>query len=145
MNFEMVKSILPQHIPFLMIDKVKEIIPGKKITCIKNISGNDLVFLGHFPNQSIFPGVLITESMAQASILLFHEKKQENSVFYLTSTKLRFLVPVVPGDQLVIHISTIREAASGAIVEARAEVEEKTVAKGELSFAIQTIKESIDT
>jgi len=139
MDFQTIKATLPQDIPFLMVDKVLHREYRKEIVCIKNISGNDLVFLGHFPKRSIFPGVLIIEAMAQASILLFAEPGDtEDKLYYLTSTKIRFLHPVVPGDQLKIKISVIRDSSLGAIVEAKAEVEEKVVAKGELSFAVQS-------
>lgn len=138
MDFQMIKATLPQDIPFLMIDKVLHREARKEIVCLKNISGNDLVFLGHFPKRSVFPGVLIIEAMAQASILLFAEPGEtEDQLYYLTSTKVRFLHPVVPGDQLKITISVIRDSSIGAIVDAKAEVDGKVVAKGELSFSVQ--------
>lgn len=137
MNFEEVKRVLPQKIPFIMVDKVLDIQPNKQITCVKNITGNELFFLGHFPEQSIFPGVLITEALAQASILLFQEKKKENTLFLLTSTKLRFKHVVVPGDQLMLKITTKKESSFGAIVEAEAVVADKVVVQGELSFSMQ--------
>ncbi|MFC7440518.1 3-hydroxyacyl-ACP dehydratase FabZ [Laceyella putida] len=138
MDFQTIKSTLPQDIPFLMVDKVLHRVYRQEIVCLKNISGNDWVFLGHFPKRSVFPGVLIIEAMAQSSILLFTEPEAtEERLYYLTSTKVRFLHPVMPGDQLKITISVIRDSSIGAIVKAEAEVEEKVVAKGELSFAVQ--------
>lgn len=138
LDFETVKSILPQDIPFLMIDRVIEKTPKQQITCLKNISGNDLVFLGHFPGKSIFPGVLITEAFAQAAILLFSEPDENHTDLYLlASTKLRFLKPVVPGDQLFLNITVVRATNSGAIVDAVAKVDEEVVAKGQLSFSMQ--------
>lgn len=141
MNFEKVKEILPQSIPFIMIDKVVELEPNERITCLKNITGNEMIFLGHFPNKSIFPGAYITEALAQASIILFHEKKQENTLFLLSSTKLRFKHPVVPGDQLILNITTKKNSSIGAIVEAEALVEDKVVVQGELSFSIKQQEE----
>ena len=83
MDFETINSILPQKFPLIMVDKVLEILPNEKITCLKNITGNEMVFIGHFPNQAIFPVVYITEALAQSSILLFHEKKaDDNTLFF---------------------------------------------------------------
>ncbi|MEK7788611.1 MAG: 3-hydroxyacyl-[acyl-carrier-protein] dehydratase FabZ, partial [Planctomycetota bacterium] len=67
--FEEIRSLLPQKYPFLFIDKVVELEEGKKIVCVKNVSGNEPVFVGHFPDFAIMPGVLIIEAMAQASII----------------------------------------------------------------------------
>lgn len=138
MNFQEVNAILPQKFPLLMVDKVLEIIPKKKISTVKNITGNEMVFLGHFPNQAIFPGVYITEALAQSAILLFNEKKQGNStLFLLYSTKMTFKSVVVPGDQLRMVVESRTVTASGVVVDAIAYVEDKIVAKGELIFSIK--------
>ena len=68
--FEEIRNLLPQKYPFLFIDRVVEFEEGKKIVCVKNVSGNEPVFVGHFPDFAIMPGVLIIEAMAQASIIL---------------------------------------------------------------------------
>ena len=138
MNFQEVNAILPQKFPLLMVDKVLEIIPNKKISTVINITGNEMVFLGHFPNQAIFPGVYITEALAQSAILLFNEKKQGNStLFLLYSTKMTFKSVVVPGDQLRMVVESRTVTASGVVVDAIAYVEDKIVAKGELIFSIK--------
>lgn len=139
MNFEDVNKILPQKFPLLMVDKVLEIVPNERITCLKNITANEIVFLGHFPNQAIFPGVYITEAMAQSAILLFQEKKKDDdTLFLLYSTKITFKDMVVPGDQLILKVESKKITAAGIIVEAKAIVDEKVVAKGELIFSIKT-------
>lgn len=140
MDFEKINSILPQKFPLIMVDKVLEILPNEKITCLKNITGNEMVFMGHFPNHAIFPGVYITEALAQSSILLFHEKKADgNTVFLLYSTNMTFKSMVVPGDQLIMEIKSKKMTNIGVIVDAKAFVEGKIVAKGELMFSIKKI------
>ena len=141
-SFEEIRSLLPQKYPFLFIDKVVEFEEGKKIVCVKNVSGNEPVFVGHFPDFAIMPGVLIIEAMAQASIILFRKSlppqpNDKNTVFLLASVNnARFTKPVFPGDQLFIEIIVEKIVSKGAIVQATVKVEEKTVAKASLTFGI---------
>jgi len=137
LNYEEIIKILPQRYPFLMIDRVLDLEPGKRVVAIKNVSYNEEFFSGHFPGQPIMPGVLIIEAMAQASIILFcceknSSKKQIN--YYIGSVKIRFLHPVLPGDQLKIVIEPVKVITGAAIVKAQAFVEDKEVAGGEISF-----------
>jgi len=140
--FEEIRSLLPQKYPFLFIDRVVEFEEGKKIVCVKNVSGNEPVFVGHFPDFAIMPGVLIIEAMAQASIILFKkslpaQQNDKNTVFLLASVNnARFTKPVFPGDQLFIEIIVEKIVSKGAIVQATVKVEEKTVAKASLTFGI---------
>jgi len=140
--FEEIRSLLPQKYPFLFIDRVVEFEEGKKIVCVKNVSGNEPVFVGHFPDFAIMPGVLIIEAMAQASIILFRkslptQQNDKNTVFLLASVNnARFTKPVFPGDQLFIEIIVEKIVSKGAIVQATVKVEEKTVAKASLTFGI---------
>jgi len=140
--FEEIRSLLPQKYPFLFIDRVVELEEGKKIVCVKNVSGNEPVFVGHFPDFAIMPGVLIIEAMAQASIILFKkslpaQQNDKNTVFLLASVNnARFTKPVFPGDQLFVEIIVEKIVSKGAIVQATVKVEEKTVAKASLTFGI---------
>jgi 3-hydroxyacyl-[acyl-carrier-protein] dehydratase len=140
--FEEIRSLLPQKYPFLFIDRVVELEEGKKIVCVKNVSGNEPVFVGHFPDFAIMPGVLIIEAMAQASIILFRkslpsQQNDKNTVFLLASVNnARFTKPVFPGDQLFVEIIVEKIVSKGAIVQATVKVEEKTVAKASLTFGI---------
>ncbi len=140
--FEEIRSLLPQKYPFLFIDRVVELEEGKKIVCVKNVSGNEPVFVGHFPDFAIMPGVLIIEAMAQASIILFKkslptQQNDKNTVFLLASiNNARFTKPVFPGDQLFIEIIVEKIVSKGAIVQATVKVEEKTAAKASLTFGI---------
>lgn len=141
LDFEEVKKLIPQRFPFLMIDKVLEIEPGKQAVAVKNISGNDIFFLGHFPEKAIMPGAAIIEAMAQASIVLFASEKRRDEerapIYYFGSVKARFYHPVVPGDQLKIKVVNIKSLPSGAYVSGEAFVENRKVAEAELVFSVK--------
>jgi 3-hydroxyacyl-[acyl-carrier-protein] dehydratase len=108
LNFEEVRELVPQKYPFLFIDKVTELQKETRIVCIKNISGNESFFAGHFPDFAIMPGVLIVEALAQASIILFKKsfdtEQNKDKVFLLASANVRFSKPVFPGDQLILEV-----------------------------------------
>lgn len=108
-----IRKYLPHRYPFLMIDRVLECVPGKSIVAVKNVSINEPYFLGHFPVQPIFPGVLIVEAMAQAAgVLAFktlNRTPEDGSAYYLAGTdKTKFRRAVVPGDQLRLEVTIIR-------------------------------------
>ncbi len=146
LSFEEIKKLLPQKYPFLFIDKVVEFQKGSKIVCLKNISGNESFFAGHFPDFAIMPGVLILEALAQASIILFRKSfdadKDKDKVFLLASANVRFSKPVFPGDQLILEINTEKVVSNAAIVKGIARVGEKIVSKATLSFGVAE-KESL--
>ncbi|HXX81932.1 MAG TPA: 3-hydroxyacyl-ACP dehydratase FabZ [Thermodesulfovibrionales bacterium] len=141
LDFEEIKKILPQRFPFIMIDRVLEIDPGKHAIAVKNISGNDMVFLGHFPEKAVMPGALILEAMAQTAIILFAAGKEKQDqrkkpIYYFGSVKARFLHPAVPGDQLKIKIESVKTLPSGAYVSGEAFVDYKKIAEAELVFSV---------
>ncbi len=107
MDLMEVREYLPQRYPFLLIDRVLEIDLGKSITAIKNVTGNENYFNGHFPEMPIMPGVLIIEAMAQAAGILgfrsMGKKPADGSLYMFTGVdNARFKRPVVPGDQLIL-------------------------------------------
>lgn len=142
LDFEEIKKIIPQRFPFIMIDKVLELEPGKHIVAVKNISGNDMTFLGHFPEKAIMPGALILEAMAQAAIILHgangaEASKGKKKLYYFGSVKARFLHPVVPGDQLKIKIESVKSLPTTVYVSGQAFVENKKISEAELVFSIK--------
>lgn len=141
LDIEEIQKVLPQRFPFLMIDRVIELEPGKRVVAIKNVSINEGFFSGHFPGRPVMPGVLIIEAMAQAMIMLFYDAqataKEKMPAYYLGAVKVRFLAPVFPGDQLKIIVEPLKILSGAGIVNAMAEVNGKEVAKGELSFSVK--------
>ncbi|MFA5823757.1 MAG: 3-hydroxyacyl-ACP dehydratase FabZ [Thermodesulfovibrionales bacterium] len=142
LSFEEIKNLIPQRFPFIMIDKVIELVPGKEAVAIKNISGNDIFFLGHFPEKAIMPGALIIEAMAQTAIILFATAKEtkkddKKQIYYFGSVKARFFHPVVPGDQLKIKAVNVKSLPNGAFVSAEAFVDEKKISEAELVFSVK--------
>ena len=109
MDVNEVLAHLPQRYPMIMVDRVKECEPGKRIVAIKNVSANEPFFPGHFPHRPIMPGVLILEAMAQtAGVLIFRTlgtMPDDKTVYYYVGIdNARFKKPVVPGDQLEIEV-----------------------------------------
>ncbi len=140
LNFEEVRELVPQKYPFLFIDKVTELQKKTRIVCMKNISGNESFFAGHFPDFAIMPGVLIVEALAQASIILFKKsfdtEQNKDKVFLLASANVRFSKPVFPGDQLILEVDIEKVISSAAIVKGVAKVGDKVVTKATLSFGV---------
>ena len=104
-----IQNYLPHRYPFLLVDRVKEFEPNKKIVCLKNVTINEPIFLGHFPSQPVFPGVLIVEALAQAAgILAFRSRNrtlEDGYIYYLAGTdKTKFKRSVVPGDQIYLEV-----------------------------------------
>jgi 3-hydroxyacyl-[acyl-carrier-protein] dehydratase len=142
LSFEEIKNLIPQRFPFIMIDKIIELVPGKEAVAIKNISGNDIFFLGHFPEKAIMPGAAIIEAMAQTSIVLFASARKRDEgekipIYYFGSVKARFHHPVVPGDQLRIKVVNVKTLPTGAYVSGEAFVEDKKVSEAELVFSVK--------
>ena len=129
-------NILPHAYPFLLVDRIIEIEPGKQIAGIKNVTYNEPFFPGHFPSRPIMPGVQIVEAMAQtAGVLAFKslpEQDQKKPVYFLGIDNVRFRKPVVPGDQLRLEIEITKHRQSIWGFKGKALVEGKLVAEAEL-------------
>jgi 3-hydroxyacyl-[acyl-carrier-protein] dehydratase len=140
LDFEQIKKLIPQRFPFIMIDRVLNVDPGKEALAVKNVSGNDILFLGHFPEKAIMPGVALIEAMAQTAIVLFasgEDTGPENNLYFLGSVKARFYHPVVPGDCLKIRATNVKSLPSGAYVTAEASVDDRKVSEAELVFSVK--------
>ena len=138
LNKEEIKNIIPQRDPFLMIDEVEEYVPGESAIAYKNVNEQEWYFKGHFPDNPIMPGVLIAESLAQTgavAILSMEENKGKNALFGGID-KMKFKRKVVPGDRLKLEVKIIKRKGPIGVGEAIATIDEKIVAKGELTFAL---------
>ena len=138
LNKNEIKQIIPQREPFLMIDEVEEYVPGESAIAYKHVSEDEWYFKGHFPGNPIMPGVLIVESLAQtgAVAILSMEENQGKNALFGGIDKLRFKKTVVPGDTLKLEVKIIKRKGPIGIGEAIATVNDKIVAKGELTFAV---------
>ena len=140
MNFEEVRAALKQRFPMIMVDCVTLLEPGKRIQARKNITGNEIQFLGHFPEQAVMPGTLIVEAVGQAASILFSKTTgtgiRPGEFLVLGSiNEMRFLKPVVPGDTMEMDVLVLKFIEDFAVVEAIATVNGIVVAKGKLGFA----------
>jgi 3-hydroxyacyl-[acyl-carrier-protein] dehydratase len=133
---EEIMKILPHAFPFLLVDRIVEIEPGKRIVGIKNVTYNEPFFPGHFPGRPIMPGVLIVEAMAQtAGVLAFKsmpEEQQGKPVYFLGIDNVRFRKPVVPGDQLRLELEITKHRQAIWGFKGKASVDGKSVAEAEL-------------
>lgn len=128
MDINQIMSIIPHRYPFLLIDRIKEIILGESIIGIKNITFNEPQFTGHFPSRPIMPGVLIIEAMAQLSAVLVAksmETTEDKEVFFMSIEESKFRKIVKPGDCLVMYSSIVQNRGSVWKFKARAEVDGK--------------------
>jgi 3-hydroxyacyl-[acyl-carrier-protein] dehydratase len=144
MNIHAILKLLPQRYPLLMIDRVKEIEPGKRIVALKNVSANEPHFQGHFPGRPIMPGVLILEAMAQAAgVLVFAEQgAMQNSLYYYVGIdNARFKRPVVPGDQLELEVSFERALRGIGKFGCVARVAGTTVAEATILCSVRPVDE----
>lgn len=139
MDINEIQKIIPHRYPMLLIDRILELDPLKKITAIKNITINEQVFDGHFPGAPVFPGVYIIEAMAQAgAVLLFREVPDRDSkLLYFTGIEeAKFRRPVVPGDQLRLEVSVIKYKMGYAKLRAEAFVDGQLVCEAVISSAL---------
>ncbi|MBM3268791.1 MAG: 3-hydroxyacyl-ACP dehydratase FabZ [Candidatus Sericytochromatia bacterium] len=131
-------TVLPHRFPFLLIDRVLELEPGKRAVAIKNVSVNEPQFTGHFPERPLMPGVLLVEAMAQVGglILLATQEYKGKLAVFAGIDNVRFRRMVVPGDQVVLSAELIKVRAGIGKVRASASVDGRIVADGELLFGL---------
>ena len=134
-DIEAIRKILPHRYPFLMIDRVLEVREGEFCKAVKNVTINEPIFQGHFPEMAVFPGVLQLEAMAQTSAFIIDSVMQEDHrlmAFYAGVNNAKFRKQVVPGDQLVIESTLANRKKNFWVFNAKALVEGKVVAQAEV-------------
>lgn len=138
-NIEEILEILPHRHPFVLIDRVINLEPGKTVTALKNVNINESYFPGHFPGKPIMPGVLILESMAQAgAFLVLHdlEDPKKKGMLFSAVEKAKFRRPVVPGDQLIIRMELLNFRMGSAKIRGEAFVEDNLVTEATIMASL---------
>lgn len=140
LNVHDIMGLLPHRYPFLMIDRLEDIVLGESAVGTKNVTINEPFFQGHFPAQAVMPGVLIVEAMAQSAAALVMYTLGEDAhgkvVYFMSVDDARFRKPVVPGDTLKIHVSRIQNRRSVWKFKGEAKVEGTLVANADFSAMI---------
>jgi|TARA_B100000586_G_scaffold204125_1_gene151856 3-hydroxyacyl-[acyl-carrier-protein] dehydratase len=132
-------KILPHRYPFILIDRIDKIIPGKSLTAIKNVTVNEPFFQGHFPSQPVMPGVLTLESMSQAGaflVLSYVEDPLKKNMFFSGADNVRFRKPIVPGNQLYIHMNLVKQKLNICKFDGKCYVDNNLVAEAKLTANI---------
>ncbi|WP_041913008.1 3-hydroxyacyl-ACP dehydratase FabZ [Helicobacter mustelae] len=144
-----IKKILPHRYPFLLVDRVIELHRSRDIHAYKNVTTNEEFFQGHFPSQPIYPGVMIIEGMAQAGgILAFvstwgedFDAAEDKIVYFMTIDRVKFRIPVIPGDRLEYKLSVIKNKGPVWQLDAKAYVDANLVAEAELKAMVADKKQ----
>lgn len=144
MDVNQIMRLLPHRYPFLLVDRVLEVEPAKRIIALKNVTANEPHFTGHFPHLPVMPGVMIIEAMAQAAAILsflgLGVKSDPDSLFYFAGIdSARFKRPVVPGDQLRMEVEFLREKAGIGKFHGRATVDGQLACEAEMMCAYRRV------
>lgn len=138
LNSNQIQDIIPHRYPFLLIDKVVELTPGESCTAIKNVSANEMQFMGHFPQEHVMPGVLMVEALAQAgavAILSLDENKGKIA-YFAGIDNCKFKAKVIPGDTLRLEVAIVKRRGPIGYGEAKAYVGDKLAVSAMLKFAV---------
>ncbi|NLU49660.1 MAG: 3-hydroxyacyl-ACP dehydratase FabZ [Syntrophomonadaceae bacterium] len=135
-----IQAIIPHRYPFLLVDRIIELEPGKRAVGIKNVSGNEPFFQGHFPGNPIMPGVLVLEALAQvgACAILSQDSYKSRLAYFAGIDRVRFKRMVFPGDQLVLEVEMLKLKGLIGKAKGKATVEGDLVAAGEFMFALES-------
>jgi 3-hydroxyacyl-[acyl-carrier-protein] dehydratase len=145
MDIHEILEYLPHRYPFLLVDRVLEVIPNERITALKNVSMNEPFFPGHYPHHPVMPGVLVIEALAQtAAILSFKtmgDKPDDKSVYYFVGIdSARFKRPVSPGDQLVMEVAITLSKRGMWKFSAQAKVDGQIACEADLICTVRKLE-----
>jgi len=138
LNSNQIQEIIPHRYPFLLIDRVTDLEPGVSCKAIKNVTANEMQFMGHFPEEHVMPGVLIVEALAQAGavIILSMEENKGKIAYFAGIDKCKFKQKVIPGDQLILDVEIIKVKGPIGVGKAVAYLNGKVAVQAELKFAV---------
>lgn len=138
LNSNQIQEIIPHRYPFLLIDRVLELVPGTSCKAIKNVSANEMQFMGHFPQEHVMPGVLMVEALAQtgAVIILSLEENKGKIAYFAGIDKCKFKRKVIPGDTLTLEVEITKQRGPIGYGTAVASVNGEVAVTAELKFAV---------
>ena len=144
MDIHQIVECLPHRYPFLLVDRVLEVVPGERITALKNVTINEPFFPGHYPHHPVMPGVLVIEALAQTAAILSFKTlgsgPDKDSVYYFVGIdNARFKRPVVPGDQLIFEVSLLANKRGLWKFSAAAKVEGAVGAEADLMCTVRSV------
>lgn len=132
-------GLLPHRYPFVLVDRIVDIVPNESLTAFKNVTFNEPFFQGHFPNQPVMPGVLVLEAMCQAGCFLVLnsvENPMEKNMFFSSLSDAKFRHPIIPGDRLRFEMKLVKFRLGTALLDGKAYVDDKLVAEGLLKATV---------
>ena len=140
-DIQEIMKLLPHRYPFIMVDRILELTPGEKVIALKNVTINEPFFQGHFPGTPIMPGVLILEAMAQTSGVLAIASMSESGksalMYFMGLDQVKFRKMVVPGDQLIMELTVLKQRAKIMKLAGTAKVDGQVVAEAQLMATIE--------
>lgn len=138
LNSNQIQEIIPHRYPFLLIDQVIELEPGVRCVAKKNVSANEMQFMGHFPEEHVMPGVLMVEALAQAGavIILSLEENKGKIAYFAGIDNCKFKRKVIPGDTLTLEVEIVKKRGPIGYGKAVAKVGDQVAVQAELKFAV---------
>ncbi|HEY8188464.1 MAG TPA: 3-hydroxyacyl-ACP dehydratase FabZ [Pyrinomonadaceae bacterium] len=139
LDSQAIQELLPHRYPFLLVDRIIELVPRERIVGIKQVSINEPFFQGHFPGAPVMPGVLVVEALAQVGAVLALreiENRDEKLVMFTGIKEARFRRPVVPGDTLTLEVTALRIGSRVQRMHGEARVESQLVADADIMSVI---------
>ncbi len=139
LDIQEIMAILPHRYPFLLVDRIEEILPGERIVGLKNVTVNEPFFAGHFPLQPVMPGVLILEAIAQVGAVMILKDLPDRArklVYFVAIEDAKFRRPVVPGDQLRIEVKAQSMRSKFGKMRGEARVDGKLAAEATVTYAV---------
>lgn len=133
-DIQTIMKFLPHRYPFVLIDRIIKLVPGRKVLALKNVTINEPFFQGHFPGRPIMPGVLIIEALGQAGGVLSCRAMRESSdlaMYFMGMDRVRFRKPVVPGDQLLLDVKILQRRSKVFKMAGKATVDNTLAAEAE--------------
>lgn len=142
LDIEKIMQILPHRYPFLLVDRIVELERATRVVGYKNVTINEPFFQGHFPGRPIMPGVLIVEAMAQVGGVMAYDARPDEAdaiIYFLSLDKVKFRRPVVPGDQLVMELTSVHNSSRAWKMAGRATVDGNLCCQAELTAALGSV------